>query len=153
MQSQKYLSLLVFAGTGVYSVQCETSAHSWRDTLSSLYCMGISGRRTLQHEVSAVFVHLCLCEGSQWSQQERLMYYSHMSNSVVVRRRGAALKVTSLATLSLPVLSGRTLCAEVSDLFSCVREGDHLSSRGLVSWCHSENSGFHLKKETAPFFK
>lgn len=65
--------------------------------------------------MNAACVPLCLCEC--WSQQERAMYYSHMSNSVVVRQCGAALKVTDLPVAASPLCGQDGLsCTEVSNL-------------------------------------
>lgn len=83
------------------------------------------------------------------------MYYSDVSDSVVVRRCGATLKVRGPAMLFLPVLSELTSCtrrspksqsAGVSDLSQVYMEGDGdrsiSSSQGLVSWCRFEDVVF-----------
>lgn len=122
---------------------------------------------TSHYDVNAVFVYFCLCERWGWSQQERPMYYSHVSDSVVVRRCGATLKVRGPAMLFPPVLSALTSCAGrlpkspsagVGDLSPGLEEGEGgdrsvCSSRGLVSWWHSEDTeGFHLKYSVCYFF-
>lgn len=113
--------------------------------------MGCWGRQTPHYDVNAVFVYLCLCEQWGWSQQERWMYYSDVSDSVVVRWCGATLKVSGPAMLFLPVLSALTSCtghspksssAGVSDLSQvyAMEKGNCTvcSSQDLVSCCHSE---------------
>ena len=128
----------------------------WNTLCSLLYWDAVG---TSHYDVNAVFVYFCWCERWGWSQQERTMYYSHVSDSVVVRRCGATLKVRGPAMLFLPVLSALTSCAGrlpkypsagVGDLSPGLEEGEGdrsvCSSRGLVSWWHSEDiEGFHFK--------
>lgn len=129
------------------------------------YCMGCCGTHTSHHDVNAVFVYLCLCEQWGWSQQERPMYYSDMSDSVVVRRCRDTLRVRGPAMLFLPVLSALTSCAcrpprslsaGVSDLSPLyVEEEGNLficSSQGLVSWCHSKRMKISLPNAACAIF-
>lgn len=103
-------------------------------------------------------ISACVSVGGGPSRRGRCII--HVSDSVVVRRCGATLKVRGPAMLFPPVLSALTSCAGrlpkspsagVGDLSPGLEEGEGgdrsvCSSRGLVSWWHSEDTeGFHFK--------